>query len=127
MPARSLAATPTRCSLRPGLAGFVSLALGLVIGLACAPPLPGGSCRGNPLCNTGELGAYCERDSECRQGHCCENDECDGGMCSLPCGKNDPCPGGLTCHDGNCHFLCDIDLDCADGQRCKDDSFCSWD
>jgi len=25
------------------------------------------------------------------------------------------------------HFGCDFDGNCADGQRCKDDNFCSWD
>ena len=117
----------SRSPLRPGLAALASLALGVALGIACAPPIPGGPCRGNPFCDTGDLGAYCDNDGDCRSGRCCENDDCDGGMCTVPCGKKQACPAGLTCHAGNCHFGCDIDLDCADGQRCKDDKFCSWD
>lgn len=117
-------------SLRTGLLGaLATLGLGALLGVACAPPPPGGSCRANPFCNSGNLGAYCGQDNDCRNGYCCENNDCDGGMCSLRCDdKKGPfCPGGMTCHGGNCHFGCDFDGDCADGQRCKNDDFCSWD
>ncbi len=109
-------------------AALISLLLGGVLGVACGgPPPPGASCRLNPLCGSGGLGASCDRNSDCFDGHCCEKDECDGGSCSLPCNKDKNCPNGLSCHGGWCYFDCIGDADCANGQRCKDDGFCSWD
>lgn len=119
---------PTR---RPGLGlpgTLASLLLGAVLGVACGPP-PGASCRLNPLCGTGDLGATCNGNGDCRSNHCCDKKECDGGTCTYKCdGKNDaPCPGGMSCHGGECYFGCAVDLDCANGQRCKDGNYCSWD
>jgi len=119
---------PSRRAPRHVTTALFSLLLGAVLGVACGPPGPGGgSCRYNPLCGTGELGATCDRNSDCVDRQCCEKDECDGGTCSLRCDKDRDCPGGLSCHGGWCYFNCNVHADCASGQRCKNDRFCSWD
>lgn len=105
---------------------LAALLLGITIGVACGPP-PGASCRYNPLCGSGGIGATCNSNNDCADGHCCDKKDCDGGSCSLPCGKDRDCPGGLSCHGGWCYFNCFVDGDCAAGQRCKDDNWCSWD
>jgi len=114
----------------PGLAlstAFASLVLGAILGVACGPPV-GASCQLNPLCGTGGLGSTCNGNGNCASNHCCTNNDCDGGTCTVRCGKKDPpCPGGMTCHGDECYFGCAFDGDCANGQRCKDDKFCSWD
>lgn len=116
---------------RPGLglpAALVSLLLGAVLGVACGPPPGFGSCRLNPLCGTGDIGATCDGNGDCRSNHCCKTGECDGGTCTFKCDKkNGPCPGGMVCQSDQCYFGCTFDGDCASGQRCKNDSFCSWD
>lgn len=107
---------------------LVSLVLGAALGVACGGPPPGAaSCRLNPLCGSGDLGATCNGNGNCISNHCCQNNDCDGGTCTVTCGKKDPCPGGMTCHGGECYFSCGFDGDCANGQRCKDNNFCSWD
>ncbi len=118
----------TRPTPRPGLPTLVlSLLLGVGLGVACGPP-PGASCRANPFCDTGGLGAFCNNNGQCAQGGCCDNKDCgENGMCALTCNKDKDCPGDQTCHGGWCYFQCGFDEDCADGQRCKDDHFCSWD
>jgi hypothetical protein len=118
----------TRFLPGPGLfTALMSMALGAALGVACGPP-PGASCRYNPLCGTGDLGATCNGNGDCRSNHCCKNGDCDGGTCTVKCGKKDPpCPGGMSCHGDECFFGCAIDADCANGQRCKGGDFCSWD
>lgn len=118
---------PARRPAHFALAGLVSLALGAVLAVACNGPV-GGACRYNPSCGNGELGADCDQDRQCRGGFCCDKKECDGGMCTFKCGKNDaPCPADMTCRGDVCYFACQYDNECAEGQRCKDDNFCSWD
>ncbi|MBK7828571.1 hypothetical protein [Nannocystis sp.] len=113
-----------------GLPGaLVSLILGAILGVACGPP-PGASCRLNPLCGSGDIGATCNGNGDCISNHCCGNKDCDGGTCTYQCGdgkKDASCPGGMNCHGGECFFGCAFDTDCANGQRCKDGKFCSWD
>ena len=116
----------SRRASRIAVPALLSLLLGAALGVACGPP-PGASCQFNPLCGTGGLGASCNNNADCRDGHCCEKNECDGGTCSLPCDKDKDCPGGLSCHSNWCYFNCVGDGDCAAGQRCKNDRFCSWD
>lgn len=115
-----------RLGLSGVLASLATLVLGAALGVACGPP-PGASCRLNPLCGTGDLGATCDGNGNCRSNHCCKNNDCDGGTCTLKCDKENFCPGGMACHGGECFFGCAFDGDCANGQRCKDDKFCSWD
>jgi len=106
---------------------LLSLLFGGVLGVACGGPPPGSSCRYDPLCGSGGLGASCNNNSDCFDGKCCEKDECDNGTCSLPCKKDKDCPAGLSCHGDWCYFRCDNNGDCAPGQFCKNDDYCSWD
>lgn len=115
-----------RIGLSGLLASLATLALGAALGVACGPPRDA-TCRFNPLCDTGELGATCNGNGNCRSDHCCKNNDCDGGTCTVKCDKQKLCPGGMTCHDKECYFACGFDGDCAPGQRCKDADFCSWD
>jgi hypothetical protein len=105
--------------------GFLAtLVLGAVVGASCGPP-PGASCRFDPFCGQGDFGAFCEGGHQCKQAFCCETDECNEGMCSVPCKNDKDCPYGLECHGKVCYFSCGSEADCAEGQRCA--GFCRWD
>jgi len=106
--------------------------LGLVGGLAlgaasCGPP-PIGDCRFDPNCGSGGIGAYCGRDSDCFDNHCCKKDECDGGMCSFECDNDGQCPRGMLCEHKTCFFVCGANGECGPGQECKHGGrVCEWD
>ncbi|MBL9107491.1 MAG: hypothetical protein JNL82_41780 [Myxococcales bacterium] len=100
-----------------------SLLVGAILGISCGPPPV--NCHLDPYCNSGDLGAFCENDSECRDGYCCESKSCNDGMCSLPCDGSDECPGGFKCSGGSCFFACNNDSQCANGQDC-DKGACKW-
>ena len=117
-----------RSNHRSWILGALALAAGVVMGAAsCGPPPgPGGSCRYDPRCGSGDLGAYCGDNGDCRSGHCCEKDQCDGGMCTIRC-KGDPeCPAGMLCQHDVCFFACQVHADCGPDQRCEHGRVCEW-
>lgn len=111
----------------------LGLCFGVLLNVTCGPPLPppGADCRYNPNCNAagglGGVGAYCDHDNQCVSGHCCEKDECDGGMCTQGCNKDKDCPADMLCEHNECFWVCDHDSDCADGQNCvHGNRVCEW-
>lgn len=111
----------------------LGLCVGVFLSVTCGPPLPppGTDCRHNPNCNAaggiGGIGAYCDVNSQCASGHCCEKNECDGGMCTQSCKKDDDCPVDMLCEHDECFWICDHDSDCAPGQNCAHDNrVCEW-
>lgn len=105
-----------RLAARLGL--VAALALGAVLGASCNPPPPGNGCFNDPYCGTGGFGAFCDHDSECFDGFCCESDACNHGMCSYHCDNSDDCPFGYKCSGGACFVACDNDAQCAGGTDC---------
>ena len=109
--------------LRP----LLGLTLGALLSVTCGPPGPPvGDCRYNPDCGGG-LGGFCDRDSECGSGYCCERKECDHGMCTFDCDSDPECPAGMLCQHDTCFFSCNNHGDCARGQKCKHGRVCEWD
>lgn len=113
------------------LGSLLGLSLGALLSVTCGPPVPpGGDCRYNPHCvpvgGLGGLGAYCNHNADCGSGHCCEKNECDGGMCTYEC-KGDPdCPAGTLCEHGVCLYACAGEADCAPEQKCEHRGVCEW-
>lgn len=104
----------------------LGLALGFALAACGPPPAPGGACRYNPQCGSGDIGAYCGDDDGCRSGFCCDKDHCDGGMCSIACKSDPQCPAGMLCQHDVCLFACAVNADCAPGQKCEHDRVCEW-
>jgi len=110
--------------IAPRLGLALSLLLGAVLGASCNPPPRG--CFNDPYCGSGDFGAFCDRDSDCFDGFCCESDACNNGMCSYKCDDTDECPGGgFKCSGGACLVACSNDGQCAAGQDC-DKGACKW-
>ncbi len=85
-------------------------------------------CRFDPEhCGSG-VGAFCVDDDDCWDNYCCtEDSNCAGGMCTIPCNKDDDCPSFMACEHSVCFFRCDDDHDCADGQSCEHgETICEW-
>lgn len=123
--------TPPRTSFALLLTTFL-LALP-VLAVSCGddepPPGPAGEdCRFEPANCGGDLGALCVNDSDCWDAYCCtEQSNCGGGMCTLPCDRNDDCPSFMACEHHVCFFRCSDDADCAAGQSCEhDNTICEW-
>ncbi len=105
--------------------GASALVGGLAIGGACGGPNPG-DCRGDPFCNNGGIGAFCDGNSECFDGYCCEKKGCNEGMCTYRCDNDSECPSNMGCEHDVCFFRCGGDGDCLNGQECKHDGVCEW-
>jgi len=104
---------------------LVALSLGMIVG-ACVNDYE--VCRFEPeRCRRGRPGAFCDRDSDC-QGFCCKDDDnCDGGMCTFSCDRDDDCPPDMRCEHDMCFYACNSDDDCAPGQRCEHgNTVCEW-
>lgn len=101
------------------LAALVTLAAG------CSS---GSKCRFEPeRCHSGQVGAFCDDDRDCR-GFCCTDDNnCNGGMCTYACDDDRDCPSDMRCEHDMCFYACDDDRDCAIGQSCEHgDTICEW-
>ena len=72
-----------------------------------------------------ELGARCNRASECDERCLGPGNTYPGGFCSIACANRDACPDDATCANidgGVCLFTCARDADCAflgNGWRCQ--------
>ena len=60
----------------------------------------------NPAGGLGGVGDFCSHDSERGSGHCCEKDECDGGMCTYDCKMDKDGPSDMLCEHGECFWAC---------------------
>lgn len=72
-----------------------------------------------------EIGARCDRSSECDQRCLLPGADYPGGFCTIACAGRPDCPSGTTCADresGVCLFECSSDADCkflGTGWACK--------
>lgn len=74
-----------------------------------------------------ELGARCDRNSECDERCLAPSPEWPGGFCTISCDVNADCPSGSACVDeggnGVCAFTCATDAGCVFlnvGYACKE-------
>lgn len=71
-----------------------------------------------------EVGARCDKDTECDERCLVSSPGYPGGFCTIACDTRADCPGGSTCADregGVCLFTCNGDRDCTflgTGWRC---------
>jgi hypothetical protein len=83
-----------------------------------------GGCQDSDVSR--EVGARCERSSECDERCLSSGLEYPGGFCTIACRDRDGCPSDTTCADregGVCLFECTLDPDCSflgPGWRCID-------
>jgi len=98
------------------VAGLLLLSVGSALGIACAEE---NFCRYEPTCETDQIGALCESDSDCVTDFCCTNHNCGPGMCTKECASDKDCPPDMLCEHESCFFVCAGDDDCAPGQSCE--------
>ena len=73
-----------------------------------------------------EVGARCNRSTECDERCLTSDTDYPGGFCTIACNDRSECPTHTTCADregGVCLFECDADRDCAflgSGWQCTD-------
>lgn len=127
---RSLASqSPSRRSRRRWRFVLPALALAGVASLlinGCgerSPYYDGGDvdldCRENPADCEGDIGGACNTDDDCFDGDCCQDKNCDGGMCTYRCNGDADCPNGMACEHDYCFFECNDDDQCGPGQKCE--------